>query len=220
MVFGKEHATELLSKTPIAFVGTMVQVTPGMSTRSMPPINHYKLRFEHIRALRGSAAATEFGYHQHGAGFLLHESVQNADGSESAIDRGHEQHVKEPIVGTTYLACSTDGHHIDSLAELDNHTVDQLLNSSQLPLGWSKQANGHYDSPWQHAHTKHAKWYDHPRFARAERCAASGRPLLMTANEISLSCEPVPPAHIKEFQNPNGDGKCCTHCSPAHFHSS
>jgi hypothetical protein len=75
-----------------------------------------------------------------------------------------------------------------------------------MPLGWSKQSNGQYESPWQHSHEKHIKWHDNQRFASNEKCAKSGRPLLITTDDISLSCEPIKAAHTKEYQNPDGDG--------------
>ncbi len=135
MVFGKEQALEWLAKTPIAFIGTITDVIPGISTRSIPPINHYKLRLKNIRSLRGSVSATEFGYHQRGAG-LIRQNILNPDGSQTTLD---EEQVKEPTVGLTYLACSSDGQHINTLVELDNNTIEQLMNSSKIPLGWSKQ---------------------------------------------------------------------------------
>jgi hypothetical protein len=189
MVFGKEQALECLTKTPIAFIGTITDVIPGISTRSMPPINHYKLRLQNIRSLRGSVSTTEFSYHQHG--------------SETTLD---EEQVKEPTVGLTYLACSSDGQHINTLVELDNNTIEQLLQSSKMPLGWNKQSNGQYESPWQYSHAKNIKWYDNQRFDSNEKCAKSGRPLLVTPDDISLVCVPVKADHTKEYQNPDGDG--------------
>jgi hypothetical protein len=205
MVFGKEHALECLAKTPIAFIGTITDVIPGISTRSMPPINHYKLRLQNIQPLRGSVSATEFSYHQRGAGLFRQQLIRNPDGSSTAIDDEQEQ-VKEPTAGVTYLACSSDGQHINTLVELDHNTIEQLTHSSKMPLGWNKQSNGQYESPWQHSHAKHAKWYDNQRFANSEKCAKSGRPLLVTSDDISLSCEPIKTGPIKEFQNPEGDG--------------
>ena len=203
MVFGKEQALECLAKTPIAFIGTMTDVIPGMSTRSMPPINHYKLRLQNIRILRGSVSATEFGYHQPGAGGFRPNMIRNPDSSETSLN---EEQVKEPTVGLTYLACSSDGQHINTLVELDNNTIEQLLQSSKMPLGWNKQSNGQYESPWQDSHAKNIKWYNNQRFASHEKCVKSGRPLLITTDDISLSCEPVKAAHTKEYQNPDGDG--------------
>ena len=205
MVLGKEQALEYLAKTPIAFVGTITDVIPGISTRSMPPINHYKLRLENIRSLRGSVSTTEFGYHQRGGVFFRPNLVLNPEGSETSLDQEEDQ-VKEPTVGVTYLACSGDGQHIDTLVELDQNTIEQLLQSSKMPLGWNKKSNGHYESPWQHSHAKKVKWYDHQRFAHHEKCAKSGRPLLITTDDISLSCEPVHATETKEYQNPDGDG--------------
>lgn len=207
MVFGKEQAFECLGKTPIAFIGSITDVIPGISTRSLPPINHYKLRFQNIRNLRGSVSITEFGYQQRGGGFLRQHIVLNPDGSESTLNQPQEEQVKEPTVGLTYLACTSDGQHINTLVELDQNTIEQLFQSSKLPLGWTKQSNGQYESPWQYSHAKHTKWYDNQRFASNERCAKSGRPLLITTDDISLTCEPVKATHTKEYQNPDGDGK-------------
>jgi hypothetical protein len=195
MVFEKEQALECLSKTPIAFIGKMTEVIPGISTRSMPPTNHYKLRFQQIQHVRGTVSATEFSYHQRGAGLLDREN-----------NHGHGHTTKEPTVGMIYLACSSDGQHINSLVELDNHMIEQILHSSAVPLGWNKLSNGRLESPWQHSHAKHAKWYDHPRYGGIEKCAVTGRPVLVTTDDISLACEPVPPVHLKEYQNPDGDG--------------
>jgi len=203
MVFGKEQALECLAKTPIAFIGTITDVIPGISTRSIPPINHYKLRLKNIRSLRGSVSATEFSYHQHGAGLFHQNIIQNPAGSETILDR---EQVKEPTTGLTYLACSSDGQHINTLVELDNNTIEQLLQSSKMPLGWNKNSNGQYESPWQYSHATHIKWHDNPRFASSEKCVKSGRPLLITTDDISLSCEPVKAVHTKEYQNPDGDG--------------
>ncbi|CAF1022031.1 unnamed protein product [Rotaria sordida] len=206
MVFGKEHALEFLAKTPIAFIGTITQVIPGMSTRSMPPINHYRLRFENIQPLRGSVSTTEFSYHQRGADYVSQQIIQNPNSSETMSDQRQQEQVKEPTAGLTCLACSSDGQHINTLVELDNNIIEQLIKSSKIPLGWSKQSNGHYESPWQHSHAQHVKWYDNQRFASHEKCVKSGRPLLITTDDISLTCEPVQATHTKEYQNPDGDG--------------
>jgi hypothetical protein len=203
MVFDKEHAVECLAKTPIAFIGTMANVIPGISTRSMPPINHYKLIFQNIRSLRGSVSTTEFGYHQQGKGFGRPQMIQNAAGSGTSFN---EEQVKEPTAGVTYLACTSDGQHINTLVELDHQTIEQLLHSSKMPLGWNQQSNGQYESPWQYSHAKNIKWHDNQRFAGNEKCAKTGRPLLITPDDISLLCEPVKATHTKEYQNPDGDG--------------
>ena len=201
MVSRKEKALECLAQTPIAFLGTITDVLPGISTRSMPPINHYKLRFQHIRSLRGSVSAQEFSYHQRGGGFTHRH--RNSDDSEASSS---EEHVKEPTAGVTYLACLSDDQHINTLVELDQNTVEQLVQSSKMPLGWNRQDNGRYESAWQHSHAKHIKWHENPCFAQHEKCAKTGRPLLITSDEISVSCEPVHAAQTKEYQNPDGDG--------------
>ncbi|CAF0976805.1 unnamed protein product [Rotaria magnacalcarata] len=206
MVYGKEHATEHLAKTPIAFIGTIDQVIPGISTRSMPPTNHYKLIMGNIRSLRGSVSTTEFGYHQHGAGHFLQQVIQNPDGSETLGDQPLQEQVKEPTVGISYLACSSDGQHINTLVELDNNTIEELIKLSKIPLGWSKQSNGQYESPWQHSHAKTVKWHDNKQYTSYDKCAKTGRPLLITTDDIKLTCEPVQAAHVKEYQNPDGDG--------------
>jgi hypothetical protein len=206
MVFGKEQALECLAKTPIAFIGTITNVIRGNSTRSMPPTNYYKLIFQNVQPLRGSVSTTEFSYHQRGAGQFLQQIILNPDGSEEILDQGQEEQVKEPTAGQTYLACSSDGQNINTLVETDNNTIEQLSQSSKMPLGWNKQPNGRFESPWQHSHAKNIKWHDNQRFASNEKCANSGRPLLLTTDDISLSCEPVQSAHVKEFENPDGDG--------------
>jgi hypothetical protein len=195
-----------LAKAPIAFIGTITDVIPGISTRSMPPTNHYKLKLQNIRPLRGSVTATEFSYHQTGAGGFHRQIIRNPDGSNRISDAGQEEQVKEPTGGVTYLACSSDGQHINSLVELDNNTIAELLQSAKIPLGWNKQSNGQYESPWQHSHAKNVKWHDNQRFANSQKCVKSGRPLLITSDNISLSCEPVHTGPIKEFKNPEGDG--------------
>ena len=128
---------------------------------------------------------------------------QNANGSEAS---SFEDNVKEPTVGMTYLACLSDGQHINTLVELDQNTIEQLIQSSKMPLGWNKQSNGRYESAWQYSHAKAIKWHDHPRFAHHEKCAKTGRPLLITSDDVSLSSEPVHAAQTKEYQNPDGDG--------------
>lgn len=199
MVFSKEQALAHLSKTPIAFIGTITDVIPGISTRSLPPINHYKLRLENIRCLRGSVAGNEFSYQQRGTSVGRHNLRLNTDNQI-------EDEVKEPLVDGTYLACSSDSQHINTLVELDSNTIEELLQSSKIPLGWKKQSNGKYESPWQDSHAKKVKWYDHQRFAGNEKCAKTGRPLLITPDDITLSCQPVPATHTNEYQNPDGDG--------------
>lgn len=208
MVLAKEKALEYLAKTPIAFIGTITNVIPGISTRSIPPINHYKLTMENIQPLRGSVLATEFSYHQHGASHVVPPRIHNSDSSDTVLNQEHleKEKEKEPAPGLIYLACSSDGQHINTLVELDNTTREELLKSSKIPLGWHKQPNGQYESPWQHSHAKHVKWYDNQRFANTEKCLKSGRPLLVTTDDISIACEPVKSAHIKEYQNPQGDG--------------
>lgn len=195
MVLSKEHAVEYLAKAPVAFIGTISDVIPGITNYSLPPIHHYTLRLHNIRPLRGSVSATEFGYRQHGAG----PSARAANGEE-------EEDVREPMRGVTYLACSSDGKYINDLVELDASIIERLLQSSRMPVGWSRQSNGQLESPWQHSHARQPKWYNDQQFAHCERCARSGRPALITADDVAFSCEPVKAAHTKEYQNPDGDG--------------
>jgi len=192
MVFSKEQAFTHLAQAPIAFIGTITEIIPGISTRSLPPINHYRLKLENLRFLRGSLAGIEFSYQQHGASLGQPNLPLEV--------------VKEPAVGVTYLACLNNDQHINVLVELDNNTIEQLLQSTKIPLGWTKNSNGKYESPWQHSHTKKAKWYGHQRFADSNKCAKTGRPLLMTPDDITLSCQPVPATHTNEYKNPDGDG--------------
>ncbi|CAF4193814.1 unnamed protein product, partial [Rotaria magnacalcarata] len=102
-------------------------------------------------------------------------------------------------------ACSSDGQHINTLVELDNNTIEELIKLSKIPLGWSKQSNGQYESPWQHSHAKTVKWHDNKQYTSYDKCAKTGRPLLITTDDIKLTCEPVQAAHVKEYQNPDGD---------------
>ncbi|CAF0940084.1 unnamed protein product [Adineta ricciae] len=204
MVFGKEHAGEWLAKTPIAFIGTISDVVRDSSTRSIPPIDSYKLRFQNVRTLRGSIVGTEFDYQQRGrTGSCLLRIIQNVDGLDAI---GGEEEVREPLSGSTYLACTNDGAQVKALVELDNNTIEYLLQASKLPLGWYRNSSGQLESPWQYSHAKHVKWYNNERFATFEKCSKSGRPLLTTTDDISFSCEPVKSTHTKQYQNPDGDG--------------
>lgn len=206
-MLSKEQAFESLSRATMAFVGVIEQVTPGISTRSMPPIQHYQIKFKNIQPLRGSQFGTEqFHYQQHGAGLMGRAPVPIIQGIAQAGSANEFQQVKYPTEGVQYLACLQSESNIDVLVELDPEMMNQLIHSAKLPLGWQKESNGNLVSPWQASTVKQASWCQQTNYNSVEKCSKTGRPMLLANQNITFTCEPVHTSEVNEFKNPNGDG--------------
>jgi len=159
--------------------------------KSMPPINTYKLMFVNIRLLRGTISSTEFSYQQKGA----HQQEEE----------------KEPTIGHTYMACLSDKKHVKTLVEVDNDDCEEILQRAKMPLGWSKQLSNNnstddtYISPWPES-PEPIDWHNHRLYLNSTKCSKSGRPLLVSGDDVTLECEPVESSNFIEFANPDGDG--------------
>ncbi|CAF1147021.1 unnamed protein product [Didymodactylos carnosus] len=90
-----------------------------MSTRSLPPTDHYTLEFQNIQLLRGSIEdTTHFHYMQTGGGAVI--MAKDGKSSTRAPDP------KKPQTETLYLVLLTDVTYIKSLIEIQEADVEEL----------------------------------------------------------------------------------------------
>ena len=110
ILIGAEEAINKLATAEVAFIGRLTHVTPILSVRSYPPVNHYTLKFEdELRPLKGSISTIyEFHYQQK----LKQEEISG--NLDQIID------MKAPHVGRLYVAIlHTDDNTIKTLVEIN-----------------------------------------------------------------------------------------------------
>ncbi|UJR34966.1 hypothetical protein I4U23_027744 [Adineta vaga] len=125
VLIGYQEAVDKLATAEVAFVGRLTHVTPSLSIRSHPPVNHYTLKFEdELRPLKGSIATIyEFHYQQK----LKEQQLPNIDGSLDPIVE-----MKAPHAGRFYVAIlHADDNTIKILIEINESDLSMLHASSK-----------------------------------------------------------------------------------------
>ncbi|CAF1125793.1 unnamed protein product [Didymodactylos carnosus] len=124
---GKESALENIEKSKTAFLAKLSDAEKGPPTHTMPPTEHYVLRFdkESVRNLRGRVyeSMKEYSYEQKGEGIapMLITTEKELENSRPL----------DPKVGDRYVACIFDNlHHIDVLILIDWSEVDELVKTA------------------------------------------------------------------------------------------
>ena len=80
---GKDAALSHIEQSKTAFLGTLSEVEQGACTHTVPPKNHYTLRFkrESIRNLKGRVYETmkQYAYEQMGLWLILSLTTKKID---------------------------------------------------------------------------------------------------------------------------------------------
>jgi len=118
---GKEEGIKQLSHADLAFIGTLTDYAKGMSTRSLPPTDHYTLEFDQIDQIQGSKIENDepqFHYMQTGSG------GQIPDAKTGKMIPAPEP--KRPKQGQLYLALLNQPQQIKQLVEITEADIDTL----------------------------------------------------------------------------------------------
>ncbi|CAF0842605.1 unnamed protein product [Adineta steineri] len=125
ILIGYQEAVDKLSTAEVAFVGRLTSVTPILSVRSNPPVEHYTLKFEkELRPLKGSISTIyEFHYQQK----LKQEHISNVDGHlDPIVD------LKAPHPDLFYVAIlHADDNTIKTLIEIDEQDLPMFHPSTK-----------------------------------------------------------------------------------------
>ncbi|CAF1244706.1 unnamed protein product [Rotaria sordida] len=128
---GKDIALEHIEKSKLAFLATLSEAEKGPSTHSMPPIDHFTLKFDRdsIRNLKGRVYENmkQYTYEQRGESIPVF-----VDDKETTEDRTgallNPIKPELPTVGRRYVACVYDDLKvIDCLIDIDWSEVDELI---------------------------------------------------------------------------------------------
>ncbi|CAF1115762.1 unnamed protein product [Didymodactylos carnosus] len=130
---GKEAALENIEKSKTAFLAKMSEVEKGPSSNTMPPKDHFVVRFdkESVRNLRGRVYENmkEYTYEQRGEGIV--PMLADTDKEEKAGVILNPVKPPEPTVGEQYVACIFDNlKHVDVLVHIDWSEVDELVKTA------------------------------------------------------------------------------------------
>jgi len=129
---GKDTALEYIEKSKLAFLATLSEAERGCSTNTMPPKDHFTLKFDRdsIRNLKGRVYENmeQYAYEQRGESIPVF--LNNKEGDEQG---GLLNPIKPavPTVGNQYVACVFDDLKIvDVLVEIEWSEVDELVKTA------------------------------------------------------------------------------------------
>ncbi|CAF1209406.1 unnamed protein product [Rotaria sp. Silwood1] len=125
---GREEALKLVAAADFAFIGPLTDYARGMSTRSLPPTNHYTLEFDKFDQVRGSPIEHEephFHYMQTGSG------GQISDPKTHRLVPAPEP--LRPRIGQLYLALLNEPQQIKQLVEITQDDVDAIKKVAAQP---------------------------------------------------------------------------------------
>lgn len=136
---GRDEGLKLIAMADLAFVGTLtdyskglfrpviidrgqfVSLLLGMSTRSLPPTDHYTLEFEKYDQILGEKIENDephFHYMQTGSG------GQITDPKTHKLVPAPEP--KRPKIGQLYLALLNEPQQVKQLIEINDNDIDSL----------------------------------------------------------------------------------------------
>ena len=145
---GKDIALEHIEKSKLAFLSTLSEVEKGPSTNTMPPKDHFILKFDRdtIKNLKGRVYENmkQYSYEQRGLFlfyytfilyFHLGESIpvflNNKEGGDNPSGLINPIKPETPTVGHQYVSCIYDDLKIiDYLVEIEWNEVDELVKTA------------------------------------------------------------------------------------------
>ncbi|CAF1332121.1 unnamed protein product [Rotaria sp. Silwood1] len=130
---GKDSALSQIEQSKTAFLATLSDVEQGPSTHTMPPKDHYILKFkrETIKNLKGRVYETMKQYSYEQLGESIPAFINNKETDDSQIGLLRPTKPAVPTVGHQYVACIyEDLKIIDCLIEIDWSEVDELVKTA------------------------------------------------------------------------------------------
>ena len=129
---GKDAALEHIEKSKTAFLATLSEAEKGPSSNSMPPKDHFILKFDRntIKNLKGRVYETmkQYSYEQRGESIPVF--VNNREGGDEPTTLNPIK-PETPTVGQQYVACIYDDLKIiDALILIDWSEVDELVKTA------------------------------------------------------------------------------------------
>ncbi|CAF1020770.1 unnamed protein product [Rotaria magnacalcarata] len=127
---GNDTALEHIDKSKLAFLATLCEVEKGPSTNSMPPKDHFTLKFDRdtIKNLKGRVYENmkQYSYEQRGESVPVFLNNKEVEDSQGTLINPIKPTV--PTIGHQYVACIYDDLKIvDCLVEIDWSEVDDLV---------------------------------------------------------------------------------------------
>ncbi|CAF1483100.1 unnamed protein product [Rotaria magnacalcarata] len=125
---GRDEGLKLIPLADFAFIGPLTDYAKGMSTRSLPPTNHYTLEFEKFDQIRGATIEHDephFHYMQTGSG------GQVTDPKTHRLVPAPEP--KRPRIGQLYLALLDEPQQIKQLVEIVEEDIESLREKGAEP---------------------------------------------------------------------------------------
>ncbi|CAF0835722.1 unnamed protein product [Adineta ricciae] len=130
---GKDTALEHIEKSKLAFLATLSEAEKGPSTNTMPPKDHFILKFDRpsIKNLKGRVYENmkQYTYEQRGESIpVFLNNTEGGDGQGGLINPIKPE---VPTVGKQYCACVYDDLKIiDCLVEIDWNETDELVKTA------------------------------------------------------------------------------------------
>ncbi|CAF1271156.1 unnamed protein product [Rotaria sordida] len=125
---GRAEALKLIVNADFAFIGPLTDYAKGMSTRSLPPTDHYTLEFDKFDQIRGSPiehAEPHFHYMQTGGG------GQITDPKTHRLVAAPEP--IRPRIGQLYLALLNEPQQIKQLVEITENDIASIKKAAAEP---------------------------------------------------------------------------------------
>ncbi|CAF1038676.1 unnamed protein product [Rotaria magnacalcarata] len=130
---GKDSALSHIEQSKTSFLATLSEVEQGATTHTMPPKDHYTLKFkrETLKNLKGRVYETMKQYAYEQLGESIPAFLNNKEADDSQVALFHPTKPAVPTVGHQYVACIyEDLKIIDYLIEIDWSEVDELVKVS------------------------------------------------------------------------------------------
>ncbi|CAF1056252.1 unnamed protein product [Rotaria sordida] len=130
---GKDIALEHIEQSKLVFLATLSDAEKGPSTNTMPPKDHFTLKFDRnsIQNLKGRVYENmkQYTYEQRGESIPVFLNNTATEGAQGNLINPIKPEV--PTVGRHYVACVYDDLKvIDCLIDIDWSEVDDLVKTA------------------------------------------------------------------------------------------
>jgi len=175
-----------LTSQPLIFTATTTNIRQGPTARSFPPIYNFTITVKNINMIRGNKVGKLIFHYQ-----ARQHKKPNIPNNTELIFAGHSD--------------KNGGIIISIIAEKNKKNLEIAKTASILPIGWQKTEKNIILSPWSKKQKSY--WPKNCKLTSKIKCAKSGRPALMTGNNIIIEVDQIIPEKIVKYTNEYGDGK-------------